>query len=95
MTMHSDHRCIGIDNQCNARKHQLPGNLKDNVAGNDKSEGRFHQVLTFGRQFLCSKNAFTLYFQGYYFSFQARLSSAVQIHKEGKKEKKTIVFNYF
>ena len=94
--MHSDHRRIGIDNQCNARKHQLPENLKDTVAGNDKSEGRFNQVLTFGRQFLCSKNAFTLlYFQGYYFSFQARLSSAVQIHKEGKKEKKTIAFNYF
>ena len=43
-------------------KNQPPGNSKDNVAGNDTSEGRFNQVLAFGRQFLCSKNALYMVF---------------------------------
>ena len=44
------------------QENQPPGNSKDNVAGNDTSEGRFNQVLAFGRQFLCSKNALYMVF---------------------------------
>ena len=70
MIIYSDQRSIlGSDkerfrkvNQWNVRKNQPPGNSKDNVAGNDTSEGRFNQVLAFGRQFLCNKNALYMVF---------------------------------